>query len=370
MEKNLFPDNASTGAPRKQEKVIQGKKSVTSGKNANAPWHNAGRKNLLRLTKKELHDLILKYQDDMKEQEKNNTKLRKRLHQLEEAQQSLSYLYDNAPVGYLTLDANGLIRSANFKCATMLAVDRFELFALPFHSFILDEDIDTFNKHIEGVLKSGNPSQSVLRLKIKSGLFFHAQLESSVISEEDGSVKGIGVTVSDVSKLKSMEKRLQQKRAILKGIIDATDFMLVYLDTEFNFVWVNPAYARECRMEPEQMAGKNLFDLFPYSKNRVIFCRVRDTGEPVYLKDMSLEYPDQPERGVTYWDWSLIPDKNDTGEVVGLVFSLRETTKTKRAEIELAGSEEFHLLLPGDRESRIPKRRGYRSVVCPDCTGG
>lgn len=133
--------------------------------------------------------------------------------------------------------------------------------------------------------------------------------------------------------------QLHQEQAMLAAIMDATDVMLAYLDRDFNFLRVNPAYAASCSRRPEELLGQNHFTLFPHPENEVIFCRVRDTGEPVFYKDKPFEFPDQPERGVTYWDWSLAPVKEE-GAVRGLVFSLRETTTYKRAELALAESEE------------------------------
>ena len=137
-----------------------------------------------------------------------------------------------------------------------------------------------------------------------------------------------------------MEQTLFRERRICDGIMQATDVMLVYLDLEFNFLTVNPAYAASCRIGPEEIIGKNHFALFPDPENEEIFRRVRDTGEAVFYKDKPFEFPDQPERGVTYWDWSLVPAKNVSGAVEGLVFSLRETTRYKLLELALRRSEE------------------------------
>jgi signal transduction histidine kinase/CheY-like chemotaxis protein len=80
------------------------------------------------------------------------------------------------------------------------------------------------------------------------------------------------------------------------------------------------------------MIGKNHFALYPHAENEAIFARVRDTGVPVEVHDRPFVFPDQPERGTTYWDWTLTPVKNDAGDIDGLVFSLFETTQRKRAE--------------------------------------
>lgn len=134
--------------------------------------------------------------------------------------------------------------------------------------------------------------------------------------------------------------KLDQENAMLEAILAATDVMLVYLDRDFNFLRVNAAYAATCGLRPEEMVGQNHFALYPHPENEAIFRLVRDTGAPVFYKDKPFEFPDQPERGVTYWDWSLTPVKDQAGTVRGLVFSLRETTPYKLAELGLGESEE------------------------------
>jgi PAS domain S-box-containing protein len=87
------------------------------------------------------------------------------------------------------------------------------------------------------------------------------------------------------------------------------------------------------------MIGKNHFVLYPHEENESIFRHVRDTGEPFSIRDKPFEYPDQPGRGTTYWDWTLTPVKDREGWVSGLIFSLFETTERKRAEQALRESE-------------------------------
>ena len=135
------------------------------------------------------------------------------------------------------------------------------------------------------------------------------------------------------------EEALSRERSLLESVMQTTDVMLVLLDPQFNFVWVNPAYSESCHMKPEEMVGKNHFALYPHEENEAIFRSVRDTGKGVFYKDKPFVYPDQPERGVTYWDWSLAPVKNSCGDVEGLVFSLRETTKYKKVEEAFQKSE-------------------------------
>ncbi len=156
-------------------------------------------------------------------------------------------------------------------------------------------------------------------------------------------VKGndyVNIYCLDITERKQAEEHLHRERSLLEIVMRTTDVMLVLLDSKFNFVWVNPAYAETCRMKPEELIGKNHFTLYPDPENEAIFRKVLKSGKGVFHKDRPFVFPDQPERGVTYWDWSLTPVKDHGGRVTGLVFSLRETTKYKQALEALRESEE------------------------------
>ncbi|MFZ5573456.1 MAG: response regulator [Thermodesulfobacteriota bacterium] len=136
--------------------------------------------------------------------------------------------------------------------------------------------------------------------------------------------------------------RLAQFNQLMTGMLEHTHIMTVFLDPGFNFIWVNRAYADTCKQEPAFFPGKNHFDLYPHEENKAIFQRVVDTGEPFFVAAKPFEFPDQPERGVTYWDWSLVPVKNADNTVSGLVFTLTEVTERIRMEEMLIEGKETY----------------------------
>ncbi len=121
---------------------------------------------------------------------------------------------------------------------------------------------------------------------------------------------------------------------ILQTILEQTHVLVAYLDPRFNFILVNKAYAAADKRTPSFFHGKNHFALYPNRENERIFKKVVKTGKPYFAHARAFEYAEHPERGVGYWDWSLIPDKDGQGRVVGLVLSLSDVTARVKMEQE------------------------------------
>ncbi|MGE5172579.1 MAG: PAS domain S-box protein [Betaproteobacteria bacterium] len=127
---------------------------------------------------------------------------------------------------------------------------------------------------------------------------------------------------------------LQKTTELLERIFSTTHMLVAYVDRNFNFIRVNRAYARDDGREPEFFVGKNYFALYPQG-NEAVFWNVLKTGEPFFDYERPFEYPEHPERGVTYWDWNLMPVKEADGSVSGLVLTLINVTDRRRAQEEL-----------------------------------
>lgn len=126
---------------------------------------------------------------------------------------------------------------------------------------------------------------------------------------------------------------------VLERFFEISDILIAYMDTQFNFIRVNAAYAATDQRPAEDYIGKNHFDLFPNAENRTIFEQVVNTGQPFVAVEKPFEYADHPERGISYWDWSLLPVKNSGGQVIALILVLNNVTARKKAQLALTESE-------------------------------
>jgi PAS domain S-box-containing protein len=168
------------------------------------------------------------------------------------------------------------------------------------------------------------------------------------LRNHDGDVESVLILSSEVTdqvlRRKQMEElaaTLQSERNILQVTMENTRAHLAYLDPEFNFVEVNSTYVQGCGYSRDELIGRNHFDLFPHAENQAIFERVRDTGKLAVFHAKPFEFPERPELGITYWDWTLAPVKGADGQTEGLVLSLMDVTQQVQAQAEIESLARF-----------------------------
>ena len=249
-----------------------------------------------------------------------------------------SYI-DHAPDGVFVVDDNWRFVEVNAAGCAITGYTLEELYTLPVASLVLTEPGTPVISQLQEGIESGS-TLAEFRFRRKDGAIRWLNLEAVRLSRTR-----YLAFAKDITGRKLMEERLEENNQLLAGILENTYMMAVYLDPMFNFIWVNRTYAETCRMDQASFKGKNHFDLFPDEENEAIFRLVVESGEPYFVEAKPFVFPDQPNRGMTYWDWSLFAVKDEKGNVTGLVFTLAEVTGRIRAENEVKDSlEKLHQL--------------------------
>ncbi|NLP02881.1 MAG: PAS domain S-box protein [Fibrobacter sp.] len=63
-------------------------------------------------------------------------------------------------------------------------------------------------------------------------------------------------------------EKLREENNILKALLENTHTHLAYLDRDFNFVYINEAYASGSGHSKAELVGKNHFAFFPNPENK------------------------------------------------------------------------------------------------------
>ncbi len=156
------------------------------------------------------------------ELELQNEELREAQAALQESRDRFAVLFEHAPVGYVVLDASGIIRQTNATWLAMLKSENDDFRGAPFTSTMVVEDAPIFLARFRAFFRNPAEKQIVIRMKRKDGASFHARIEAASrelrfkdSAATDASNRELMVTVSDISDLvRAEEERLQLEQRL------------------------------------------------------------------------------------------------------------------------------------------------------------
>jgi len=136
-----------------------------------------------------------------------------------------------------------------------------------------------------------------------------------------------------IQELESENKSLREQMgssnkaaAVLEVFFTNNLSSVAIMDREYNFICVNEGYAKINSRNAADFPGHNHFEFCLSDAVREIFDNVIRTKEAFTISARPYTYTDHPERGITYWDWTLAPVLDAAGEVELLILSLQEVT--------------------------------------------
>ncbi|GEM_PF-3080273 len=175
------------------------------------------------------------------ELEMQNEELRRAQLALEDSRARYFDLYDLAPVGYCTLDAEELILEANLTAATLLGVARGALAKQPLTRFILPADQDIYYHHRRALLATGAAQTCELRLLRPDGPPIWANLEATIAQDDKGATVS-RVVVSDITARKRGEEAMRESEERYRTLFEDNHAVMLVIDPESGaIVDANPA---------------------------------------------------------------------------------------------------------------------------------
>jgi PAS domain S-box-containing protein len=122
-------------------------------------------------------------------------------------------LYDFAPIGYLSLDHDGVILESNLTAAALLGIERGHLLGQNLGLFFVPDHQDLFYLYRLRVLQSATSQTCELRMRRQDGSAFTAQLTGVVIPPEAD--RQCRVALSDITTRKVAEEALHNMHQTL-----------------------------------------------------------------------------------------------------------------------------------------------------------
>ncbi len=260
---------------------------------------------------------------------------------LRESEERYRLLVELSPAA-IFVHSHGALLFANAAGATMLgAAHPGELTGKSLVAFIHPDHRREWAIRTEQIEQAGQPRRlEQTQFVAADGRTLYAEVSAAPITYRGQAARL--VVVRDISRRRQAETELAERSRLLEAFFANTLTCIVLLDRDFNFIRVNEAYARAGAREVSDFPGHNHFEFYP-SEAQAIFEDVVKTKKPFQIFARPFVFPDHPDWGATYWDWTLVPILDNVGEVEFLVFTLNDVSERVRAEAErrkLAGAVE------------------------------
>ena len=180
--------------------------------------------------------------------------------------------------------------------------------------------------HTEELVLNGSGEERLLSITKTPKLDQHNNVEYVVCSAED------------ITERKQAEEELKLKEDYLRGILESQNDLIVRVDLENRFTYVNDAYCKAFGKTREELIGKSFTPLV-HEEDREHTLKAM---EWLYVPPYRV-YMEQRAMTVDGWRWIAWEDSsifNDKGEVVEIQGVGRDITEQKQAKKALEESEE------------------------------
>ncbi|MEI7438005.1 MAG: PAS domain-containing protein [bacterium] len=152
-------------------------------------------------------------------------------------------LYDLAPVGYIAIQGNGVIRNANLEAVKLLGMARGQLINHSLFHFIPKEEQDIYYLHHKQLVTTSDPQDYELRMVKQDGTVFWSQLMISLAQESDGALV-CQIVLNNITARKQAEDALRTSELHMRTNADSAPDDILTMNQKGIITYWNPAAGR------------------------------------------------------------------------------------------------------------------------------
>jgi len=209
------------------------------------------------VTPEEAYRLIQELEIHQIELEMQNEELQQARSELERTLNQYTDLYDFAPIGYFTLNQNGIILGVNLTGTRMLIMERSRIVNQRLDNFILDSYRPAFSAFLKKVFQNRTQENIEVVLQIEGGKELYVHMEAMA----SGDNRECRVALVDITAQKKSEQKLQESEVKYRSLYETMSQGVLYQEPDGKIISANPAAERILDTPIEQMQGRTPKDL-------------------------------------------------------------------------------------------------------------
>ncbi len=260
----------------------------------------------------------------------------------------LKTVIENLNDGMIVMDLQGCVLHANSRLAKLVGCSVSEMIGFPGYDFLsLIEGWSFFSSPTDGVF----PSTSCWRegqLRRQDGRQFWAEVNITLLDDDDGNPIATLITVMDITERKWLEEYLRLMESV---VVNANEMVMISqvednIDPlELRITYVNDAFLKVTGYRAADVIGRSVELLVGPKTDLEELDRIRVALKNHESAKAELIFHCQDQS--YFWaDMNTVPIRNEHGQVTHFVSVMREVTERKHTEEQLRRNA-FHDPLTG-----------------------
>lgn len=261
------------------------------------------------------------------------------LESLRKSSEEIEDLYNRAPVGYHSLDKDGIFIRINDTELNWLGYSREEVLGKKkFSDLITPESLKTFQKNFPGFKERGYVNDLEFELVRKDSSILPILLSATAIKDSHGNYLMSRSTAYDMTARKQAEKELERQRALFQRIAETSPVSITIVDRNGQIIFANPQAEKILGLTKDEITHLTYnapawhitdFNGNPFPDEELPFRQVMTTRRSVYGVQHAIQWPDGKRVMLMI---NASPLLGETGEVEGMVAIIEDITERRQAE--------------------------------------
>ncbi len=280
---------------------------------------------------------------------------------LRESEERFRSLFENAPLGYQSLDANGDFMEVNETWCKVLGYPKEEVIGRSFSEFIHPDFHEYFKKNFPRFKSVGYILGVEFEMTKKDGSEIIVAFDGKIAHEDDGSFRRTHCVLQDITE----RKRAEEERSRLMSAIEQAAETVVITDAKGSIQYANPAFERVTGYSREEWFGRNPRLLKSGAQDGAFYEAMWDTlarGDTWKGRLVN-----KRKDGTLFEEDAVIsPVRDSTGKIVNYVAVKRDVTEEVRLTEQLHQAQKMEAV--GQLASGVAHDISNLVTVILNCT--
>jgi PAS domain S-box-containing protein len=254
------------------------------------------------------------------------------------SENKLLALINQAAVGIIQIDVNGMIFFANQRYCNIVGREIEDLINTSIFDITHPDDLPWNRELYKRMIAEGEGFVIEKRYIKPDKSIVWVNKSVSLVRSEEGEPMFVLAIVQDITDRKQIEHVLRLNENRLQALIGQAAVGIIQIDLDSRIIFANPRYCEIVGRRFEDLVNISVYDIThpdDFKKNRELYAKTLETGEGFNLEKRYVK----PDGSIVWVNKSVSLVQNEKGEPMFVLAVVQDVTERKRIQEELILNE-------------------------------